>query len=145
MYLPPRTPRLRVCQSQNHSPNPLKSGRSSCCLASLRLVPGADRPKSAFLLKNSNVNLPAKMPMSTSRSHQTPMSIPSPKCTTHEHLTPSQSRCPRAGLTQNCPTLGIRPLYFLEFDSHSALPISARNTSIEPYLARLAIHRQNLS
>ena len=60
------------------------------------------------------------------------MSIPSPKCTTHEPLTPSPSCRPRADLIQNCPTLGIlRPLYLLGFDSHSALPISARNTSIE--------------
>jgi hypothetical protein len=40
------------------------------------------------------------------------MPIPLPKCTIHEPLTPSPSRCPRAGLIQNCPTLGtLRPLY----------------------------------
>jgi hypothetical protein len=67
-----------------------------------------------------------------------PMSIPSPKCTTHEALTPSPSRCPRAGLIQNGPTLGIlRPLYLLGFDS-PWLSRSLReiNTSIELYLAR---------
>ena len=86
--------------------------------------------------QNTNVNLLAKLPMS----------IPSPKCTTHEPLTLSPSRCPSAGLIQNCPTLGIlRPLYLLDFDSHSAHPISARNTSIELYLARSATHRPNLS
>jgi hypothetical protein len=79
--------------------------------------------------QNANVNLFAKMPMS----------IPSPKCTTHEPLIPSPSCRPRADLIQNCPTLEIlRPLYLLGFDSHSALPISARNTSIEVYLARSA-------
>ena len=86
--------------------------------------------------QNANVNLIAKLPMS----------IPSPKCTTHEPLTPSPSFLPRADLIQNCPTLGIlRPLYLLGFDSHSALPISAQNTSIELYLARSATHRPNLS
>jgi len=54
--------------------------------------------------QNANVNLVVKVPMS----------IPSPKCTIQEALTPSQSRCPRAGLIQNCPTFGIlRPLYLL--------------------------------
>ena len=108
----------------------------------------AARPQSPFLLQNANVNLLAKMPKSifspkcqcqSPRQNanvnllaKLPMSIPSPKCTTHEPLTPSPSRCPRAGLTQNCPTLGIlRPLYLLSFDSHSSLPISAQNTSIE--------------
>jgi hypothetical protein len=74
------------------------------------------------------------------------MPVPSPKCTTHEPLTPSPSCRPRADLIQNCPTLGIlRPLYLLGLDSHSALPISARNTSTELYLARSATHRPNLS
>ena len=86
--------------------------------------------------QHASVNLLAKLPMS----------ILSPKCTTHEPLTPSPSHCPREGLIQNCPTLGIlRPLYLLGFDSHSALPISARNTSIEAYLARSATHSPNSS
>jgi hypothetical protein len=62
VYLTPRTPRLRVCQSQNHShQSPQVGSRSSCCPASLRLVPGLPDP-----------NLPpcAKMPMP----------ISSPKC-----------------------------------------------------------------
>ena len=45
--------------------------------------------------QNAKVNLLAKLPMS----------IPWPKCTIHEPLTPSPARCPRAGLIQNCPTL----------------------------------------
>jgi hypothetical protein len=122
----------------------LKSGRRSCCLTSLRLVPVLPDPNLPSCSKvqcrpprqNANVNLLAKMPMST----------PSPKCTAHEPLTPSLSRCPREGLTEKCPTLGIlRLMYLLGFDSHSALPISARNTSIEPNLAHSATHRPNLS
>jgi hypothetical protein len=53
---------------------------------------------------------------------------------THESLIYSPLRCPRAGLTQNCPTLGIPR------DIHCALQISARNTSIEPCLALSATH-----
>jgi hypothetical protein len=122
----------------------------------------ADRPQPPVLLQNANVNLLAKIPMSISSPKcqcqsprqnanfnllaKLPMSIPSRKCTTHEPLTPSPSRCPRAGLIQNCPTLAmLRPLYLLGVDSHSALPISARNTSIELYLARSATHRPNPS
>ncbi len=137
MYLPHRTPRLRVCQVNPKiiPTNPLKSGRSLCCPASTSSSRAA-RPQSPFLLQNANVNLVAKLPMS----------ILSPKCTTHEPLTASPSHCPRAGLNQKCPTLGrLRPLYLLGFDSHSALPISARNTSIGPYLARSATHRPHAS
>jgi hypothetical protein len=121
----------------------------------------AARPQPPALLPNANVNLLAKIPMSISspkyqcqspRQNATvnllakmPMSVPSPKCTTHEPLTPSPSCRPRADLIQNCPTLGrLRPLYLLGFDRHSALPISARNTSIELYLARSATHRPNV-
>ena len=69
--------------------------------------------------QNTNVNLLAKLPMS----------IPSPKCTTHEPLTPSPSCRPRADLIQNCPTLGIlRPLYLLGFDSHSAFSTRASSS-----------------
>ncbi len=117
--------------------NPLESGLSSCCPASLRLVSGLPDPnlppcsKMPMLIsspkcrcqsprQNANVNLLAKLPMS----------IPSPKCTTHEPLTPPFCR-PRADLTKNCPTLGIlRPPYLIGFDSRSAFPISARNTNI---------------
>jgi len=101
-------------------PIPLKSGRSSCCPASLRLVSGLPDPNLPPYSKipmsisspkcqcqssrqNANVNILAKLPMS----------IPLPKCTIHEPLTPSLSRRPREGLIQNFPTLGIRPLYLL--------------------------------
>ena len=115
----------------------------------------AARPQPPALLQIAIVNLLANMPMSISsptyqcqspRQHanvnllaKMPISIPSPECTTHEPLTPSPSCRPRADLIQNCPTLGIlRPLYLLGLDSHSALPISARNKSTELYLARSA-------
>jgi hypothetical protein len=92
-----------------------------------------------------------------------PMSISSPKCqcqhprqTTdvnsfakmHHSRAPHSFSVslPRAGFIQNCPALGVlRLLYLLGFDSHSALPISAQNMSIELYLARSATHRPNLS
>ena len=122
----------------------------------------AAKPQPPALLQNANVNLLAKIPMSISSPTcqcqsprqnanvnllaKLPMSIPWPKCTIHEPLTPSPSRCPRASLIQNCPILGIlRPLYLLGFDSRSALPISAQNTSIELYLAHSATHRPNIS
>jgi hypothetical protein len=136
VYLPPRTPRLRVCQSQNpsHQSPPVGSSNNAYPQDAISLL--APKCQCQSPRQNATVNLLAKLPMS----------IPSPKCTTDEPLTPSPSRCPRAGLTQKCPTLGIlRPLYLLDFDSHSALPISARNTSIKPYLTRSATHRPNLS
>ena len=75
-----------------------------------------------------------------------PMPTSSPTCIVHEPLIYSPHRCPRAGLTQNCPILGIpRPRYLLGFDIHFSLRISVRNTSIEPCLARIAIHRLDLS
>jgi hypothetical protein len=55
-------------------PTPLRSGRSPCCITSLRLVPGLPETPSSFLApkcqcqplrQNANVNLFAKMPMST--------------------------------------------------------------------------------
>jgi len=109
----------------------------------------AARPQPPALLQNANVNLLAKIPMSISSPKcqcqpqaKLPISIPSPECTTHEPLTPSPSCRPRAGLIQNCPTLGIlRQLYLPGSDSHSSLPNSARNTSIELYLARSATHK----
>ena len=121
----------------------------------------AARPQPPILLQNANVNLLAKMPKSifspkcqcqSPRQNanvnllaKLPMSIPWPKCTIHEPLTPSPSRCPRAGFIQNCPALGVlRLLYLLGFDSHSALPISAQNMSIELYLARSVAQRQSL-
>ena len=79
--------------------------------------------------QNANAHLLAKMPMSTSSPNYQCQSLHSPKCTTHEPLTPSPSRCPRAGFIQNCPTLGIlRPLYLLGFDSHSAFSTRASSS-----------------
>jgi hypothetical protein len=72
VYLPPCTPRLRVCQCvppapyppikglqipKSFPPIPPKSGRSSSCLTSPRLVPGLTDP---------NLTSCSKMPMSTS-------------------------------------------------------------------------------
>jgi hypothetical protein len=119
----------------------------------------AARPQPPALLQNANSNLLAKMPV----VNKMPMSISSPnnQCPPPRQTANASSfakmhhpRAPypisvlssRADLIQNCPTLGIlRPLYLLGLDSHSALPISARNASTELYLARSATHRPSLS
>jgi hypothetical protein len=145
------------CQCQS-----LRQTANVNLLAKLPMSISSPNCQCQSLRQTANVNLLAKMPMSISSPKcqcqsprqnanvnllaKMPTSVPSPKCTTHEPLTSSPSCSPRADLIQNRPTLGIlRPMYLLGLDSHSALPISARNMSTELYLARSATHRPNLS
>jgi hypothetical protein len=64
----------------------------------------------------------------------------------HESLAHPPPCCPLACLTQNCPALGILPpRHHFGFAIHSALPTSARKTSTELYLVRLAVHKRDPS
>jgi hypothetical protein len=113
----------------------------------------AARPQPPALLQNVNVNLLVKIPMSIS----SPKCQCSPPRQTANFNPFARMHYPRAPhsfsvLWSPCrPHLKLsnpwnfRPLYLPGFDSHSSLPISARKTSIELYLARSATHRTNLS
>ena len=156
VYLPPCTPRVRVCQSQNHS-HQSPQVRSYFMLSRFTTSSfRAARPQPPVLLQNANVILLARMPRQNANVNllaKMPMSTFSPnyQCQSSRQNAPPKSPslllrlvAPVQSSLKNCPTLGIlRPMYFLGFDSHSALPISARNASIEPYLAHLATHRPN--
>ena len=114
-YLPSCAPRLRGCQSQNHS-HQSPQVRSYFMLSRFTTSSfRAARPQPLALLQIANLNLLAKIPMSISSPKcqcqpqaKLPISIPSPKCTTHEPLTPSPFCRPRADLINSRSLRKIR-------------------------------------